>query len=117
MVRILADPHDPAHRRRPRLLGRDRHRRIVNLTNPSVIVVNGVLVGVRQTFPELVTAALAEASSAAPGPRRRSGYSVWATIRPQAGKVSMGDRGSSLPAVKGGPSLAESAGLRYSVTR
>jgi predicted NBD/HSP70 family sugar kinase len=38
----------------------------VNLCNPSVIVVNGVLAGVWQTFPELVTAALAEASLAAP---------------------------------------------------
>lgn len=39
---------------------------IVNLCNPSVIVVSGVLAGVWQTFPELVTAALAGASLAAP---------------------------------------------------
>jgi predicted NBD/HSP70 family sugar kinase len=38
---------------------------IVNVCNPSVIVVNGVLAGVWQTFPELVTAALAGASLAA----------------------------------------------------
>lgn len=39
---------------------------IVNFCNPSVIVVNGVLAGVWQTFPELVTAALAGASLDAP---------------------------------------------------
>jgi predicted NBD/HSP70 family sugar kinase len=39
---------------------------VVNLCNPSVIVVSGVLAGVWQTFPELVSAALAGASLAAP---------------------------------------------------
>jgi len=39
---------------------------VVNLCNPSVIVVNGVLAGVWQALPELVTAALAGASLAAP---------------------------------------------------
>ena len=39
---------------------------IVNLCNPSVIVVNGVLAAVWGAFPELVTAALAGASLAAP---------------------------------------------------